>query len=313
MLAGSFAPFLTAAAGEKLIHTIALPIGSESMSRIVTVGLVVSTILAIVVEYVLLLLVADRFASRVSSAPVSVSFDEPDVGEAESAPEKIPGTPSEDALFDEFNEYVAAEDSITVDGSAQTESAHESFADVIAEPDFGSEPDIMTSEVNVLEVEPAENFAEPFAERENNDSGDFEVSSPATSAASIVQSSVETPTYVDFEKMRAPFDLPVIEDWVPSEESPADGDEVQEDVLEEEISSGEPVDEFSEPVAESAESFDEFASATSDLDEEFSESTIESPAVSAFDPPLMEDFDEDEESVETEDPDWARYRIGIQQ
>jgi S-DNA-T family DNA segregation ATPase FtsK/SpoIIIE len=279
MLAGSFVPFLTAAAGEKLIHTVALPIGSESMSRIVAAGLVISAILAIVVEYVLLLLVADRFAFRASSAPVSVTFDEPE----------IPASPVADAIFDES--AAVAEDAelaqTATQDIAQELAAHEYSSDVIAEPDIresGADSKVV-SDVN---------FAETFAERQSDDSGDFEAAPQA--AAAVAPTGVETPTYVDFEKMRAPFDLPVIDEWVPSEEGSAVLDEMPEADVPLENQLEEPVEDFSEPLEDSAQP-------ASNLEDDFAEPAIESSAVSAFDPPMMEDFDEEEEAGEADDTD----------
>lgn len=301
LLAGSFAPFLTAAAGEKLIKTLALTIGSESMSRIVTAGLVISTILAIVVEYILLLFVADRIASLIPSPPVSVTFDAQSVAENADLENFVEEPVSSDESFnDAVVSDVIFDDSVSV---APDDAVFAESDDVIADPEIpaGDLEETMADldmESEIIEVSPSENFAEPFAERENNDSGDFEAASrEAEVAVSVASSGAQTPTYVDFEKMRAPFDLPVIEDWVPSEET----DGVLDEAKEEEFTLEETV---SETVAESA---DENA-ATVLGDEIFEEppedfgafdlaepiESFESPSVSAFDPPMMEDFDDEE-------------------
>ena len=301
LLAGSFAPFLTAAAGEKLITTLALTIGSESMSRIVTAGLVISTILAIVVEYILLLFVADRVSSLVPSSPVSVTFDEQTATENFDAenPVESPVTTDEpcgDAIFD---------DSVS---AAPADAVFAESADVIADPEIfagdaeGPMADL-DMELESIEVTPSENFAEPFAERENDDSGDFEAAPrEAEVAASVSSFGAQTPTYVDFEKMRAPFDLPVIEDWVPSEETPGLHDEAKE----EEFTVEEPVAEVADENAVDVLRDEIFEEPPEDSGAFDLAESVESSAVSAFDPPMMEDFDDEENP---EEPGSSEFNI----
>jgi S-DNA-T family DNA segregation ATPase FtsK/SpoIIIE len=213
LLTGSFAPFFTVAGGERFIrHLSASLVGSGALGVIVA-GLVVSIALAVIVEYLLLLLLADAIAARLGSAALkpngaqgdsaSVSATVPDVGQADEI-----GAESSNELT------CTPEDNAEATRNEAEASANASLDAVIdraitASPE--AEPEVESS---------AEPVASQVAEAVTVSAGVAERKAEAANASvPSAKASTADPTYVDFEKMRAPFDLPVLESWVDSEDA----------------------------------------------------------------------------------------------
>jgi S-DNA-T family DNA segregation ATPase FtsK/SpoIIIE len=223
VLAGSIVPFFTAVLGEKLIRNFGLTLANESFARFVTVGLVVSTGLAILVEYILLVRLGDIAAAKESSHSVDhyelsgdipaaasdVAMDDRNAAPAVltgDVPEEMDDTASASDMVDvrsvvEPAQHVAAEASVSADLREIDDGADRGTDN---DADAGSarlsvDTDRIAGATAVKAVAPA-----------------AVESARSTAAPSIVQ----PPTYVDFEKMKAPFDLPVIDDWVEGESNP---------------------------------------------------------------------------------------------
>jgi len=199
LLGGSVVPFLTIAGGEKLVRTVALTILNASVSLTVTLGIVASTVLALAVEYLLLLYLSDRVMRRIRYAhTVSVPFETTSIETAsiETAPVETETEPVETA----------------------TESAGPGACVIPANTDL--HPSSAFEEAFLFPAEPvqqAETVPEPVpavAVREETPVPEKKPVAMSESTGTMPVRAVEVPTYVDFEKMRAPFDLPVIEDWV---------------------------------------------------------------------------------------------------
>ena len=189
LLAGSFAPFFTVAGGERLIRHLAASLSGSPALGVIVAGLVVSIALAIIVEYLLLLLLADTIAARIGAASLSLK---PHEFQADSAVEPMAETAAE--LAAEQTEELVVEPSVetVVDSSYAPKGDAESAPterDAVGDATIGeSSPETITSE-------------------QTDDFVPLEKAPPAD------------PTYVDFEKMRAPFDLPVVENWVDSSDA----------------------------------------------------------------------------------------------
>jgi S-DNA-T family DNA segregation ATPase FtsK/SpoIIIE len=199
LLVGSVIPFFTAVAGERLIKNFALTLGSPGAVTFVAVGLVVSTFLVMVVEYVGMLWIADIFVK----SPVSTAVEIPLEEAASDTPAVAP--PVEESLVDGTeNDFSGIKEISGTDGDAVPESYSGT----------SSPAELPLEEIHVPDG----------AVRGTTDS-DYLAASSAANA-----STVTTPTYVDFEKMKAPFDLPVIEDWVePAVSEPATDDSAFKD------------------------------------------------------------------------------------
>jgi S-DNA-T family DNA segregation ATPase FtsK/SpoIIIE len=224
-LAGSIVPFFTAVLGEKLIRNFGLTLANESFARFVTVGLVVSTGLAILVEYILLVRLGDIVAAKESSR--SVDHDEPSgdipaVGFAFAmddrtaapavltgdVPEEMDDATSASAMVDVRSEvdpaqHVAAEASLSAD-----------LREIDDGEDRGTDNDVDEESVS-LSVD-TDRIAGATVTK-----AVASVAAVETARSTAAPSIVQPPTYVDFEKMKAPFDLPVIDDWVEGEANPA--------------------------------------------------------------------------------------------
>ena len=179
MFAGSIFPFFTAVAGEILVKKIALTIGSDTFSRLVTAGLIISTLLFIFIEYLLLSHLADLSLKKTGKAvPVSDSRFIFDPIDSVMYTPAAGDTLSESESFDD-------EESALSDSSFKKGSGYEKYMGDLAAGE----------------------------------------SLPVTHTISPVNE----PMYVDFEKMKAPFDLPVIENWAETDE------DASEDASEDEI------------------------------------------------------------------------------
>lgn len=152
LLSGSIFPFFTAFVGEKLVVAIAVPIGNETFSLLVTIGLLFSTFLVILIEYILLLHIGDMMHKK-SPKPVVSSY---------------------------VRDFEAVQDS-ELDTARDSDLRAARPAQAVSEP------------TNIPPVQPISPTI-----------------NPAVSDVPIH----EEPMYVDFERMKAPFDLPVMVDWV---------------------------------------------------------------------------------------------------
>lgn len=199
LLAGSCLPFFTVVAGEKLLINVGLTIGNESVSRFVSTGFVVSTFLAVLIEYILLLHITDLVLSRLT-AP---------------APAPVSDEPLNDAEFDYSIEAPLA-DSNAADATAlgqpyetEIESETDSDSDADSSVDDKIETEIET-EIEIEAVLPVDSAAS--SAHEALPSGILPIEIP--------------PMYVDFEKMKAPFDLPITDEWVETLDAEEPVDEI---------------------------------------------------------------------------------------
>ena len=203
LLAGSVAPFFTVVAGERLIRSLSASLAGSPNLRLIVAGLIVSIVLAALIEYLLLLQLADflvlRDRSSASASP-SGDFEPLDSLTQERAPFASSG-------LAEFAVEPGASDAVEVAN--------------VEEPDFADDAVDTADAIEYIEAEsiPA---AEPAVIAELATVDDEPEASPAAvapvapvaAAAVAVAPSADGPTYVDFEKMKAPFDLPVVENWV---------------------------------------------------------------------------------------------------
>ena len=230
ILAGSMLPFFTCVIGERLIRNFGMTVNNEMVSKIVVGGLVVSTALALLVEYIFIVSVGDYFMSRFKAEPVEIK-------------EEI------------------REDIILAD-----ESPAETYAEAVPdeEPSFCMEPPVISEppvigEPSVLSEQPVRNEEPIFI----------------TTMALPSATTSETPSYVNLEQKAAPFNLPVIENWVDADDQKSE----EEADLESTIESGL---EF--------------------LDAELPDA-VPSSGAEAFDPPVIDDFDPDIEFEDVFPPD----------
>ncbi len=289
----SFVPFLTIAGGERLIKTLSMTVGNPGTSRVVSLGLVVSTALAVSVEYLLFLSGVERFVSaRFDSSARGVPRDS---GSAESFA-AVPLDFSDETSNEEYPDEIDAASDIAQGDPVLEAPLVADFPDEIPEPDFHDPFDSDAS--GVIPEDRAETPLPPVTEPIFTDAADDSSAEPvdeslsAGTLVSIADSQRETQriapveaSYIDIEKMRAPFDLPVIEEWVePEPQVSAAG-----------IPSVSP-DDSSEPVAEDPEPDEEF-----DAREPVTDA---SPGVAAFDPPAFDGrLGADEDLAEDEDGD----------
>jgi len=168
LLAGSVFPFFTVALAERLFRSYALGLASETVALFVGVGLVVSALLALSIEYLLLWQVADRLL----------------------APAKSPVTASDSVL--------ASDSAVTGDSVLAGDSAPASDIGAASVPQASDEDE------SVYLAGTGFTWRRAAAPQAKNDEP---VPVPVAEA---------TPAYVEYEKLKAPFDLPVIEDWAPT-------------------------------------------------------------------------------------------------
>lgn len=186
LLSGSFIPFFTVAGGERLIRHLSTSLSGSPTLGVIIPGLLVSIALALLVEYLLLLFAADYIAARMGS-PLPLAY------ERESA--------TDDAGISRDDECV--------------ESTEHSLDEVIDRAIVAS-PEVVAAEVpEAVAAEVPEETAERVPVTSCDTQGCF-TSSPALNTSGVPGAGK---VYVDFEKMRAPFDLPVLENWV----EPGDG------------------------------------------------------------------------------------------
>lgn len=230
LVAGSVPVFFTAVAGEKILGYLSVSVGQSVLGSIISTGVLVCIVLVILVEYILLLQLADYLLDR--AKPLKPVFsDNPSFVEPRPVPVR------------------------------QTEHLTESLTDTM----------------------PLENLSA-------DESGETSVEEPESPTVSVLSdpsrlfgakktgAPVAEPEYVDMERMRAPFDLPVIDSWV----------EPEEDTVPDEIPHVRIADIGTEP------------GDTDDDREDDPEAEIESDAdgdadVLTDDPDEMDDFDADTE------------------
>ncbi len=193
MLAGSVVPFFTVVGGERMLRSLSDAYAGSSMAFSIYAGLIACTVFAVAAEYVILLALADRFARP---SPYGV----------EAAPERDP--PSRAVSLNDWPEHVSLEE------------------------EFEPSPAPGSDEVELemaLDSEPHDRPpAVPFAD-EGVTAGTLAgpgVFQTAPEHEASLNKARETPAYVDFERMKAPFDLPVVDDWVeaPAETEPSPND-----------------------------------------------------------------------------------------
>jgi len=227
LLGGAWIPFLTVAGGERLVTTLGMTIGNRTFALLVSGGIVLSTLLAVLVEYILLLHVGDRLVSGMTAGTP------PQAGDAGEAAAVWDGAAVE-AAGQAVNE-------ITVDAEVR-ETPEDMYPDPIeADSAIADDPDYEMNEE--LEVLPDLDVLPDFDDDEP----------PAEAPAEAPVETVE-PFYVDFQKMKAPFDPPVITDWgdIP-EEGDAYSDEDLSDEAEAELAAvadaaGTVTDDYMPPV-----------------------------------------------------------------
>ncbi len=193
VLALSFIPFFTLAFGERLVRHLAVSLSGSASRGAIIGGLLVSIALAILIEYLLILLVADGIVAK--ARPARQDSRVADITPAGNV--ALSGEAALDATIDR------AIGSSSADYAESPSVETPSFADGIggAGESAASGESFGTDDVDPGEVAVAAPAGEPAVTRE-----------AGVTDRSPVQA--ESPTYVDFEKMRAPFDLPVVENWV---------------------------------------------------------------------------------------------------
>jgi len=216
LLAGSVAPFFTVVAGERLIRSLSASLAGSPNLRLIVAGLIVSIVLAALIEYLLLLQLADFLVSRdrsSASASPSGAFDSLDSLVQESVPfvssglvESAAEPDASDAV--EVSSLANVEEPDFADDAVDTADAIEYIE---AESIPAAEPAVI-AELATVDDEPSSSMPEPVLAVASHASV-----APVASAAAVATAaapSADGPTYVDFEKMKAPFDLPVVENWV---------------------------------------------------------------------------------------------------
>ena len=195
VLALSFIPFFTLAFGERLVRHLAVSLSGSASRGAIIGGLLVSITLAILIEYLLILLVADGIVANARRARSGVRVADTQSVEGSAL--------SDDESFDATIDRA-------IGASSGDEESPRARAASLADPDEGA----------------GESFASPGSGESVGmgvaDEVEVAVEAPAEDSATTRDMSAqdrppapaESPTYVDFQKMRAPFDLPVVENWV---------------------------------------------------------------------------------------------------
>ncbi len=200
LLSGSFIPFFTVAGGERLIRHLSTSLSGSPTLGVIIPGLVVSIALALLVEYLLLLFASDYIAARMGSS-VPLAHER----ESESATDNADSTDFAGAsdFADESRDGVGAEPT-------------EHSLDEVIDRAIVASPEALEAEVpEAIADEVPEETAERVPVTSCDAQGCF-TSSPVSKTSGVPGADK---VYVDFEKMRAPFDLPVLENWV----EPGDG------------------------------------------------------------------------------------------
>jgi len=193
LLSGSFVPFFTVSGGERLIRHLAASLAGSGALGVIVAGLVVSIALAVIVEYLLLLLLADAVAARWGASGAAQQTYESQADLADEA---------------SFESSVEPTVELGTDSSAEAESAPIERAP----SDDASLDAVIDRAITASPANPPEAASAFTPERVAE-----ATPAPTVSSASVsAPSPAPDPTYVDFEKMRAPFDLPVLENWVDS-------------------------------------------------------------------------------------------------
>jgi len=266
MLAGSVVPFFTAVAGERLARSLGSSIREPGFATFVTFGIVGCAVIIIFVEYIGMLWVAEIMLKKPTAPKMSAVPNAPTAPVEETIETIETAEPVSDAEVAEVPEFLEVPETI--------ESSEVPLAANIKEADDQFElPEIPQSDSS----EPADVTPAPVASVAQAIPS---VAQPLVGAAALVPEAVPIPApmpaYVDFEKMKAPFDLPVIDEWVDQNQSVAQGE-----VVSTEISFEEPeIDESELSVADELDEPDE-----PEIEEEFNPIDIE----------MIEDADEVDE------------------
>ncbi len=201
LLGGAWVPFLTVAGGERLVRTLGLTIGNRTFALLISLGLLLSTLLAVLVEYIILLHLGDRLALNAERTPLVVQsyyVEEPDTKVA--TPAMAVSTEKEAQL--EAQVELETEPQAKLQDELQTRLTEEieSLSDFDLLPEFDEDEAIFVSEMTEPETVAPEAVAP-------------EAVAPEIIAPEIIAPEVAAPVYVDFQKMKAPYDPSAITDW----------------------------------------------------------------------------------------------------
>lgn len=110
MLGGSFLPFFTLVVGERMYRTLGLADSTSALAPAISIGLVVTVILAVVVEYLLLLLLGDLVFPRIraGSSPDLDYGDDGFADQAEARDLEVAAVNQDDQL--EYEDWVNSPD-----------------------------------------------------------------------------------------------------------------------------------------------------------------------------------------------------------
>jgi len=243
VLAGSIFPFFTAVGGERMLRALAESYAGTSVAAGILGGIAACALFAVLAEYVILLWIADRLAappreyaavSPLDDWPEHPSLDDdegdfsPEFGLAgDFAPEAEPETPATPDGADHAagSAPVAADEPAAraVPGPVAID------ADRAAVPGRGEPvptPDIANARAEANPPVTPQKPAQPKqAVRERASvtpaatGSDPEFYHLVPEGEAPGKKTEDAPTYVDFERMKAPFDLPVVDDWVDTDEA----------------------------------------------------------------------------------------------
>lgn len=185
VLAGSIVPFFTAVGCERMLRSLSRAYAGSPMAAGIYAGIIACALFAVAAEYVLLLALADRFA-RFPGGDAPARSPRPRAPVAD-APLSVSGG--------QWPEHVSLDDED--EPSIPPQGAANSGGDSPVEPSSVPFEDDRATEAQVEAI-----------------SGPGVFQTAPEHEASLSKSRPETPAYVDFERMKAPFDLPVVDDWV---------------------------------------------------------------------------------------------------
>ncbi len=262
MLAGSVVPFFTAVGGERMLRSLSDAYAGSAMAFSIYTGLIACTVFAVAAEYVILLALADRFAR-------------PSGDGAEAAPERDP--PSRAVSTNDWPEHVSLEE--------ESEPSPAPGSDEVElEMSLDSEPHDRPPSV-------------PFAD-EGVTAGSLDgpgVFQTAPEHEASLNKARETPAYVDFERMKAPFDLPVVDDWV---EAPAETETAPNDASGQEFPPDKEADAESETAVAVAAAPDDLFVGEEDPFLSLDDETVVEPAENETDRPIHVVFSDPDKPVD---------------
>ncbi len=234
ILAGSAIPFFTVVGGERIVRSLVETYAGSPIAAGILAGIAACTLFATIAEYVIILWLADRFSPPAGTGTRATR--ERILPEAEPFPATPRGTgrPASGLALSSLDDWP---EHVSLDEGEEGAEGHD-----IGENDYVMDLDAETPAATGVLV--AEETPEP-AVRAGTDSlgttesGFFQAAPERLPPSTRPEDA--TPTYVDFERMKAPFDLPVVDDWVETE---TDGAEPRE------ISGESPVEVDPAPVAD---------------------------------------------------------------